>query len=240
MNLLAFDTCFGTCSVAVRWQEGATSGAGGLLPPPLLISRNEQISIGHAERLLPMIGEVMREFGRGFEALDAIVVTEGPGTFTGVRVGVAAARGLALATSLPIRATTSLHVIAHQALRMLADAASGRVLAVAIDARAGQVFLQTFSDDGGILMPAGLMTPEEAVAHCAGADVVCVGSGGPAVASAARRVGRAADALLPNLQPDARVLLELAPGLRERKPLHPLYLRLPDAKPQSGKGLPRL
>ncbi|MFM2423228.1 MAG: hypothetical protein RL291_1758, partial [Pseudomonadota bacterium] len=103
MNVLAFDTCFGATSVAVRWRstagewllreayESRQVATGGLAGPP-----------GQAERLLPMIDEVMAAAGLGFEDIGRIAVTLGPGTFTGVRVGIAAARGLALARKIPV------------------------------------------------------------------------------------------------------------------------------------------
>src|SRR5690606_4397524 len=115
MNILAFDTCFGACSAAMLWHDATPSGEGGAAGSRI-VWRYEEMATGHAERLIPMIDEVLRESGQSLKTLDAIAVTEGPGTFTGIRVGVAAARGLALATALPIRATTSLHVIAHRAL----------------------------------------------------------------------------------------------------------------------------
>lgn len=239
MNVLAFDTCFGACSAAVLWRDSASSGeeAGA---NSRIIWRYEEMATGHAERLIPMIDEVLRESGRSLESLDAIAVTEGPGTFTGIRVGVAAARGLALASCLPIRATTSLHVMAHQALAELGAAVAGRALAVCVDARAGQVFVQVFEAAlGEPLTQAAVMAPEDAAALCPGATLLCAGSGGAAVVEAALRSGRDVEARLPLLQPDARSLAQLAPALPVRKPLVPLYLRQPDAKPQTGKSLPR-
>ena len=96
MNVLAFDTCLGAVSVAVRWQ-----GPGG---DWLTRHAHEARERGHAERLMPMIAEVMEDAGLAFSDLDRIAVTVGPGTFTGVRVGVAAARGLALASGVIVYA----------------------------------------------------------------------------------------------------------------------------------------
>jgi len=237
MNVIAFDTCFRACSVAVLWHEpGPTPDA----PREHLVSRYEEMATGQAERLMPMIDEVLRESGRKLQDLDAIAVTEGPGTFTGVRVGVAAARGLALATGLPIRATTSLHVMAHRALAEVGRAFPEGLLAVSVDARGGQVFVQFFeATDGTPLTQAAIMEPKEAAAMFPERPLLCVGSGGQMVVEAALQSGRVVEADLPNLQPDARYLTRLAPQLPERKPLIPLYLRPPDAKPQIGKSLPR-
>src|SRR5947207_7581458 len=111
MNLLAFDTCLGAVSVAVRWQ-----GPGG---DWLMRHAHEARERGHAERLIPMMTEVMDEAGLAFSDLHRIAVTVGPGTFTGVRVGMAAARGIALASGLAVVGTTTLAVMAHQADQLL-------------------------------------------------------------------------------------------------------------------------
>ena len=230
MNVLAFDTCFAACSAAILCRDGSADH---------LSWRYEEMTTGHAERLMPMIDEVLRESGQSLDALDAIAVSEGPGTFTGTRVGVAAARGLALATGLPIRATTSLHVMAHRALAELGSAATARILAVCVDARAGQVFVQMFETErGDVITEAAIMKPDSALATFPDTPLLCVGSGGAAVAGEALRAGLSAEAKLPALQPDARVLARLAEKLPVRKPLVPLYLRPPDAKPQVGKSLP--
>ena len=133
MNILAFDSSLNALSVAVaRRRQDASQ-----------VVHAWEVRSGHAERLLPMIGEVMTEAGMAFSAIDRIAVTVGPGSFTGVRVGVAAARGLALALRRPAIGITNLAVMAHEAARLLrADA--GRSLAVVIDARDGRHYFQLF------------------------------------------------------------------------------------------------
>src|SRR6202049_1267733 len=127
MNVLAFDTCLGAVSVAVRWQGPAGDW--------LTRHAHEARERGHAERLMPMMAEVMDEAELAFSDLDRIAVTVGPGTFTGVRVGVAAARGLALASGAALVGATTLAVMAHQASELLGPARRGeRALAVAVDA----------------------------------------------------------------------------------------------------------
>ena len=227
MNVLAFDTCFGACSAAALWNGQLTW-------------RYEEMATGQAERLVPMIGEVLEESGARLPDLDTIAVTEGPGTFTGTRVSVAAARGLALATNLPIRAASSLHVMARRAFSELGDVAAGLTLAVCVDARGGQVFVQLFDPETDEpITQAAVMAPDAAAALGASAPLLCVGSGGLTVSEAALKTGRKAEARLPALQPDARYLAGLAASLPIRDPLVPLYLRPPDAKPQTGKSLPR-
>lgn len=232
MNVLAFDTCLGACSVVLAWTDRDGERH--------VVRRHETMATGHAERLMPMIGEVMAEAGRPLDGLDAIAVTEGPGTFTGIRIGVAAARGLALAARLPIRATSSLHVMAAQAITLLGTATADRQIAVATDARNGQIYVQFFDGcSGDPMTSAALTTPAQAAGECSGKSLVCVGSAAGLLAAGVEKAGIAVEIRLPELQPDARILAELAPKLPERKPLVPLYLRLPDAKPQIGKSIPR-
>ena len=240
MNVIAFDTCLGACSAAVRWLDRIEPG-----PPEVHhwreATRYEELATGHAERLMPMIRDILDESGRRIQDLDAIAVTEGPGTFTGIRLGVAAARALALATGLPVRTTTSLHVIAVQAKDELGDECLDHKIAVCADARNKQVFVQLFGDTAASpLMGAQLLTPESAAALKPGVPLICVGSAAEFVAEAARRSGRQVTVRLPRIQPNARHLAVLAHALEVRKALRPLYLRAPDAKPPSGMSLSRV
>lgn len=232
MNVLAFDTCFGAVSVAVRWR----SVGGEWLSRELY----EEMDIGQAERLMPMIASVMKEAGLGFSDLDRIAVTRGPGSFTGVRVGVSAARALALAAGLPVVSTTSLHLLAVRANRMLGQR-SQPVLAVAVDARRGGLYFQVFAADTcSELSPAEALSPRQAAQRIAGCDAVAVGSGADALArAAAEESSTRIVAQLTMLQPQASDLVALAPALMPVEPLLPLYLRPPDAKPQSDAALPR-
>jgi len=230
MNVLAFDTCLGGLSVAVRRQ----SARGGWL----LRDRFELREGGHAERLMPMIAEVMQDAGLAFCDLERIAVTIGPGTFTGVRGGVAAARGLALASDLPVVGATSLAVMAHRAEELLGPRDEG-LLAVAVDARRGMVYLQLFGDAlDRTSQP--LLLASEAVPPLVGVEpVTLVGSGAAAVAAAIVAAGGTAEACLPDLQPHARSLALLAADLAPVSPVRPLYLRPPDVKPQADKSLSR-
>jgi tRNA threonylcarbamoyladenosine biosynthesis protein TsaB len=194
---------------------------------------------GHAERLLPMIQEVMSEAGCRFEDLDALALTVGPGTFTGIRIGVAAARGLALAAGLPVRATTSLHVMALGAARELGDWGSEQTMAVCMDARNGRLFAQFFGSRCAPLAPAMIGTPGEVVAESGGRPLLCVGSAAAAVAALARSAGVQVTVGPTTLLPSAADLVTIAPELPEHNPPVPLYLRPPDVSPQADKALPR-
>jgi tRNA threonylcarbamoyladenosine biosynthesis protein TsaB len=227
MNTLAFDTCFGACSVAAFWDGGNAS-------------RFELLQKGHAERLMPMIAEVMAEAPFGFAALNRIVVTTGPGTFTGQRVGIAAARALALATGARVGTLSSLAVMAHAAASELGGALQGKILAVAVDARRGEIYFQTFSGAGlaPLLLPM-LVTPEAAARLIGTGDALAVGSGAETFAERAHMIGIVVNATLGRLEPDVRHVPPTAASFEDEAP-RPAYFRPPDAKPQEGKSLKKV
>jgi tRNA threonylcarbamoyladenosine biosynthesis protein TsaB len=185
-----------------------------------------------------MIGEVMAEAGVAFDSLDRIAVTTGPGTFTGTRIGIAAARALALSTGAETVGVSSLAVMSAVARREVGD----RALAVLVDARRGEVYAQAFGPGGAseAISPPELLSLEDASRLGGEGAILFVGSGAEAVAVIAMRRGREAVALLPGLLPDAQALAHIAAKLLPSDvPLTPLYLRPPDAKPQDGKAVAR-
>ncbi len=212
MPILAFDTTQAACSAAI-------SHAG-----EVLSWRFEAMSRGHAERLMPMIEEVRQEAAVQFQEMEAVAVTLGPGTFTGVRVGLAAARALALVAEVPILGVSTLELLASAA----APRERGGIIA-AIDARRGELYLQAFDSQGisvteAAVCPAASFTP-------------------PATLAQGIIVGLGADILAPYLpewqldsniqQPDARILALAAEGWAHRanrQPPAPIYLRAPDAR----------
>src|SRR5262245_50575241 len=145
-TILAFDSSGAACSAAV-WAGGT-----------IVARRFEAMSRGQAERLMPMIQAAMADARRTFADLDLVVVTVGPGSFTGLRVGLAAARGLALAGDVPAAGVTSFDA----ALEGLPTAAAGHAIAVALDSKRGDLFVQFYDSErrplGGpqILAPASL------------------------------------------------------------------------------------
>ena len=229
MNILAFDTCFGAVSAAVRWRS--------VWGEWLLREAYEARTAGHAERLFPMIAEVMEGAGLAFSSIDRIAATLGPGTFTGVRVGIAAARAFALALDRPVVGTTSLAVMAHRADLLIGRERADRPLAVAVDARRDMIYFQVFPDHAIGARDALLITPEQAARAIGQQPALVVGSGAAAVVAAAE--GNA-EARLPDLQPHARSLAIMAPELVPVGRVTPIYLRQPDAKPQADKALPRI
>lgn len=206
--ILALDTCLTACSAALL--DGET----------VLAARSEAMPRGHQERLAPLVQELMIEAGVGFPALTRIGVTVGPGSFTGLRVGLAFAKGLSAALSIPC--------VGVGALEALAFGQPGFVVAV-IDARREQVYLQMF--EGGVaLMAPDALTATDAAARLAelyhGGPATLIGSGAPLLAPALP----SATVLTPD-GPDPVAVARLAlRGPDPLKPPRPLYLRAPDAK----------
>lgn len=226
MTLLALDACTAACSVAV-WRDG------------LIAHRFAAMERGHAEALFPMIRDAMSEASVQFADLRAIAVTRGPGSFTGVRVGVAAARGLALAADKPIIAATSLEAVAHGARQRLTPEQVQVPLIVAMDARRGQIYCQEFVA-GAAVSDAQVMSAEDCLATLPHGQCVAVGSGARLLdraAGAEHSVTVAQTDILPDAADLAAICAERAP---ETAPLTPLYLRPPDAKPQDGFAVARL
>jgi tRNA threonylcarbamoyladenosine biosynthesis protein TsaB len=231
VNVLAFDTCLGAVSVAFRHRTADGSWA--------VVEACETREARHAERLMPMIADVLAEAGATFASVGRVAVTLGPGTFTGVRTGIAAARAFRLAAEVEVVGLTSLAVIAHGAFRQV-EMADGRGLLVASDARRGMVYAQLFDSNAlDALAEPVEATPAAVLALAAGRPLLAVGSGAALVARAASEVGADVRIALEAIEPQARDLAELAPGLAVLGEVKPIYLRPPDAKPQTGKTLAR-
>jgi len=226
MTTLAFDTCFGACSAAIRLRgpDGVWS----------LREDYREMATGHAEALLPMIEQLMADAALEFKDLRRMAVTIGPGSFTGARIGLSAARGFKLALGVPVVTLTSLTVMAARADALLAGgqfgvARSGAVLVPCVDARGGNIYAEAFGADiSEPLTPPKLWTPAELARVLAGRRVIAVGTGGGLLADA---IGPDAAAILPGLQPHARHLALLASAAPVPETLDPLYLRATDAKP---------
>jgi tRNA threonylcarbamoyladenosine biosynthesis protein TsaB len=228
MNILALDTCMAACSAAVLRQTGGERH---------IARRFEPMERGHAEALFPMIEAVMSEAGMAFAELTRVAVTIGPGTFTGVRAGIAAARGIALAARLPAVGAGSLEVMATGALRQLGAGTLAGGFMVAHDARRDEVYVQYFDPAARALTPAAIMTVAEAAQNIPREISAIVGSGAAAVTAHLNGQDHPARAaVLPALLPDAADLAVIALNLPHCElPPVPLYLRAPDAKPQFDK-----
>jgi tRNA threonylcarbamoyladenosine biosynthesis protein TsaB len=205
MLTLAIDTCLGACT-AVLAKDGK-----------IIVAASEPMARGHQERLAPMVREVSA--GVGFADLDRIAVTVGPGSFTGLRVGLAFAKGLALAAERPLVGIGTLEALATG----LPDAAA------VIDAGRGRVYLQAFAAGAPLFTP--MITPREAARErlaglAAHGPLTIVGPGahlfeGEIAGAVICELAAATPAAL-------ATLAEAADG-----PAAPLYLRPPDAKPKA-------
>ena len=227
MNILALDTSMGACSAAIlRESGGATT----------LVTREAHMARGHAEALMPMLEAAMDDAKLSFSELDLVAATLGPGSFTGVRVAIAAARGLALATNAKLWGTDSLTVMARG---VLADHASAP-FAVSVDAHRGMLYLGIFDGDGARLEGPLLLSPEDAASFLPSDLSFAFGSGAALLAEAASNIGIEIKPSRPDLQPHATNLAVLALQANATLPtLRPLYLRPPDAKPQTASSASR-
>lgn len=222
MKILAVDTCLGACSVALLAGE------------TVLAHRHEAMERGHAERLAPMVQDLLQ--AEALRSLDRLAVTVGPGTFTGQRVGLSFMRGLRLALNRPLTGVTSL-----EAMAMAACAQTGMMRAAAIhDARREEAYL-ALVENGVVTMPPRVLPFAAAIeAIRAFGSCVLAGTGAPAAQEA---LGD--DFVLSSIrQPDALFVARLAAiaplPAADASPPAPLYLRAPDAKLPGGRELVQL
>jgi tRNA threonylcarbamoyl adenosine modification protein YeaZ len=225
MRVLAIDTALAACSAAVFDSEHATIVASETLP----------MTRGHAEAVMPLIARVMDRAGIEFAALDRIAVTVGPGSFTGLRVGIAAARGIALATGKP---AVGLSTLAGFAAPLISEDDSRQVVA-AIDARHGHVYLQVFGSGGRTLVAPRIATLRDAVRAAVAGSVRVVGCAADKLAAAWPREASPPVSVEQREAPDIDWVARLGAAAEGHGPPKPLYLRAPDARPQSAAHLPR-
>ena len=203
MRHLVIDSASEACSVAL-FEAGA-----------VVDHRHEVIGRGHAERLVPLVAELA-----GGGRAEAIAVGCGPGSFAGVRIGVAAARAFALGWQVPVHGFSTLALVAAAAADEIA--AAGGALVV-MEVGHGQWFVQPFTADLASRAELRSLLPEEAVRL---ADALVVGNRSEAFV-AKRGSGRALAVL-----PDARAFSRLPAGAMIDRP-SPIYGRAPDAKPMA-------
>jgi tRNA threonylcarbamoyladenosine biosynthesis protein TsaB len=218
MLILAIDTALDACAAAVLDTDAGK----------IIAQESQSMKRGHAEALMPLIARVMKSSGIAFTSLDRIAVTTGPGSFTGLRVGLSAARGIALATDKPAVGLTTLTAYAAP----FVGEHSAHPIISAIDARHDHVYFQVVSGDGGSLVNPKVAPISEAI-EASRFD-------------APHLVGNAARILADRWPSDAPAPIEVdvqpAPDIAwvawlgaavdpETAPARPYYLRAPDAKP---------
>ena len=226
MRVLAIDTALEACAVAVF--DIARGG--------ITASETLPMARGHAEAVMPLIARVMDAADVGFADLDRIGVTTGPGSFTGLRVGISAARGIALAASKP---AIGLSTLAGFAAPLIAEDDSTHVV-VAIDARHDQVYLQVFGLGGRTLVAPRIATLRDATRAAITGPARIVGSAANQVAAAWPKGAEPPLSVEHRSAPDIGWIARLAAAADDGygRP-KPLYLRPPDAQPQDAARLPR-
>ena len=218
MLILAIDTALDACAAAVLDTNAAKIIAQESLP----------MKRGHAEALMPLIARVMKDSGIAFASLDRIAATTGPGSFTGLRVGLSAARGIALAAGKPVVGLTTLTAYAAPGVSENGE----HPVISAIDARHDNVYFQVVSGDGGSLIKPKVAPISEALEasrfgapHLVGNAAGILADWWPKDAPAPFKVdARAA--------PDITWVAWLGAAVNPATALaRPYYLRAPDAKP---------
>ncbi|MBM3527913.1 MAG: tRNA (adenosine(37)-N6)-threonylcarbamoyltransferase complex dimerization subunit type 1 TsaB [Alphaproteobacteria bacterium] len=223
MRVLAIDTALGACSAAVLDTEHGR-----------VAHESVPMNRGHAEALMPLIARVMRQADMPFTALDRVVTTVGPGSFTGLRVGISAARGIALAAGKPAFGITTL---AAYAAPHLAENAG---VAVAIDARHDHVYFQVFGPGGRTHGTPRIADTREAASIAAKDGARVVGTGAGLVAALWPVSAETRPTVDDREAPDIVWIGRLGVAADEStSPPKPLYLRAPDAQPQDAARLPR-
>jgi tRNA threonylcarbamoyl adenosine modification protein YeaZ len=202
----------------------------------MLASEQQPMVRGHAEALMPLIAQVMDRAQIDFKDLDRIAVTVGPGSFTGLRVGIAAARGIALASGKPAVGLSTL--AAYAAPYIAAD--KTRPVVAAIDARHDHLYLQVFGSGGRTLVTPRISPLREALRVTAGGAPRRVGTGAPMLA-ANWFGGEAPPSVVDDRQaPDIDWVARLGAAATDTTTSpKPLYLRAPDAQPQDAAQLAR-
>jgi tRNA threonylcarbamoyl adenosine modification protein YeaZ len=202
------------------------------------ITASESLAMtrGHAEALMPLIARVMDRAELEFSELDRLAVTTGPGSFTGLRVGLSAARGIALAAGRP---AVGLSTLAGLAAPLIAEDETSNVVA-AVDAHHDNVYLQVFGPTGRTLVSPRNATVRDAVRASIAGRARLVGSAAGLLAAVWPR-GTEPPLLVDSRgAPDIAWIARLGAAAAEgHGPPRPLYLRVPDAQPQDAARLPR-
>jgi tRNA threonylcarbamoyladenosine biosynthesis protein TsaB len=226
MRILSIDTSCGAASAAV---------VDGLSRQPVAW-RSEPMAHGHAEALGPIVESLMREVDGGFASIGAIAVAVGPGSFTGIRIGLAMARAIALTLEVPIVGVSTLVAFAAP---LLDDPRPG-IIVSAIDAKHGSVYFQAFESSGRPMFAPRVASLRDAVRALGAGPARMAGDGAAALALEGQRAALACEAFsaaYPDIVAIARIGLASNPS---DCPPRPLYVKPPDAKPATGDAIARV
>jgi tRNA threonylcarbamoyladenosine biosynthesis protein TsaB len=226
MRILAIDTSCGAASVAVV--------EGGRAAPLAVMSRS--MARGHADVLPLMVEEAMRGIDGGFPSLARIAVATGPGSFTGIRVGLAMARAMGMALAIPVVGVSTLAAFAAP---LLSEPRTG-IIAATIDARHGSVYFQLFEASGRPLGPPRCDSPRECVRAIGDGPAWLVGDAAALVATEAQRAGLPYDLDAERDAPDIAALAWMGLAVDPAKsPARPIYVKPPDARPNRAEPIAR-
>lgn len=219
MTLLAIDTSAPLCAAAIFDGERELG--------------REVIDIGkgHAEHLMAVIDAALAAAGKAYADLTRIVVAIGPGSFTGIRVGVATARGLALALKVPAVGVSNLEAVASEA----GEGFPGRLVMAAFASAMGAVQSGVYLPFAKIVHTPETMSASDALTLALRHDAVVAGSASAMLVAMDERIAAASTSVTADIGIYARLGALKEPGEKPK----PLYLREPDAKPQASFVLPR-
>lgn len=222
MIILAIDTAASLCAAGVYDTASQTEKGRAVL----------DLGRGHAEHVMGIVEEALDKAAASFNAIDAVAVSTGPGSFTGVRVGVSAARGLSLALKIPAIGVNALEALGMQAR----DIFPGRAVLTITGRNPERLNIALFDENGLVVVAPKLANAEEIASIIGRAQPVLAGEAADLAANAA---GGAYEIATRAATADIAYYARLAAkrGAGEEKP-KPLYLRPPDAKPQDGFALP--
>lgn len=224
MILLAIDCAASLCAASVYDVDGGRE-----------LGRSvRDLGKGHAEHLMAVIDEALAQAGKSYADLGRIAVSTGPGSFTGVRVGVSAARGFSLALKIPAVGVTTLEALAQETR----DALGERPVFAALDAGRAEIHAALYDEGGAVLREPAVLTLEEAATIAASGAVALAGTAARMVADTVvvDKVFQFGPMLATS---DIGTYARLAAGKEPGERPKPVYLRAPDAKPQAGFVLPR-
>ena len=226
MRVFAIDTALEACSAAVLDSEH----------DEIIARESIPMARGHAEALMPLIARVIESAKLDFKQIDRFAVTTGPGSFTGLRVGIAAARGLGLAAGKPVVGLSTLSALAAP---LIAVDDTIPVVA-AIDARHDHVYLQVFAAGGRTLVTPRVVPLAEALQLARGGAPRIIGSGAKMLAALWLGPDRPPTSVEATPAPDIDWVARLgASAVENASPAKPFYLRAPDAQPQHAAQLAR-
>lgn len=220
MVILAIDTALGAVAACVYDAEADVT----------LASERTFLERGHAEALVPLLDKVVSQLPRRFDSIDRVVVTTGPGSFTGIRVGVAAARSIGIARNIDVVGVSTLSAFAAPLLGQ-----EGLCVGSVIDARHGKVYFECFDAGGSVVHAAATITVREAAARLCGSATILAGPGASLVAIEAWSQGVKAEVGGEAISPDIVFVARLgALADSAESPAQPFYLKAADVTPAPG------